>query len=228
MTLPDPLTEIGWLKEAPAVFQQALLGAASTRHFDAGTTIWQAGDTDFGLLGIRSGNAGVLHAMSAPGSPFGHIVGPGYWSGEGPFLSGKPKTVTLVARTHVEAAMVPQRRILALLTSHPDYWQQIGRLALINGQLASVIASDLMIPSSRRRCAATLLRLAGCRFNSPALATTPVIAVAQEELGAMANLTRHTAGPILHGFAKAGLIRLGYRTITIDDGAALRAIADGG
>jgi len=43
----------------------------------------------------------------------------------------------------------------------------------------------------------------------------------------MANLTRHTTGPILHGFAEAGLISLGYRTITIHDADALRALADG-
>lgn len=227
MTLPDPLAEIGWLKEAPADFRQALLGAASTRLFEANATIWQAGDTDFGLLGIRSGDAGVLHAMSTPGSPFGHIVGPGYWTGEGPLLSGKPKTVTLVARTRVEVAMVSHRHVRSLLTSHPEYWQQIGRLALSTGQLASTIAADLLIPKSRRRCAATLLRLAGCRFESRHAAPTRVISIAQEELAAMANLTRHTTGPILHGFVETGLISLGYRTITINNPDVLRAIADG-
>lgn len=227
MTLPDPLFEIGWLKEAPADFRQALLGAASTRHFDPNMTIWQAGDSDSSLIGISSGDAGVLHAMSAPGSPFGHIIGPGYWTGDGPLLSGKPKTVTLVARTRVEVAIVSHRHVRSLLTSRPDYWQQIGRLALINGHLASTIASDLMIPNSRRRCAATMLRLAGCRFKRPHTATAPVVAIAQDEIGAMANLTRYTTGPILHGFAKAGLISLGYRTIIIHDADALRAIADG-
>jgi CRP-like cAMP-binding protein len=227
MILPDPLAAIGWLREAPADFNLSLLDAASTRHFDPGSTIWQAGDTDFGLLGIRSGNAGVLHSMSTPGSPFGHIVGPGYWTGEGPLLSGKPKALTLVARTHVEIAVVAHRHVRSLLTSRPDYWQQIGRLALINGHLSSVIASDLMIPNSRRRCAATLLRLAGCRFERLHTATAPTIAIAQDELAAMANLTRHTTAPILHGFAAAGLISLGYRTITIHEAEALRAIADG-
>jgi CRP-like cAMP-binding protein len=227
MILPDPLATIGWLKETPADFREALLSAASTRHFDPNATFWQAGDTDFGLLGIRSGTAGLLHAMSAPGSPFGHIVGPGYWTGEGPLLSGKPKTVTLVARSPVEVVMIARRHVRTLLTSRPDYWQQIGRLALTQGHLASTIASDLMIPNSRRRCAATLLRLAGCRFDGHAMATAPIIAIAQEELGAMANLTRHTTAPILHSFVAAGLIRLGYRTIAIADVDALRAVADG-
>jgi hypothetical protein len=34
-------------------------------------------------------------------------------------------------------------------------------------------------------------------------------------------------GPILHGFAEAGLISLGYRTITVHDADALRTVADG-
>lgn len=227
MTLPDPLGNIGWLQEAPADFRIAILDAATNKQFGINATIWQAGDTELGLIGIRSGSAGVLHAMAAPGTHFLHIVGPGNWTGEGPLLSGKPKTLTLVARTPVEAAIVSQHKIRALLGSRPDYWQQIGRLALYNSLLVSVIASDLMIPNSRQRCAATLLRLADCRFKGPRSATAPVIAIAQEELGAMVNLTRHTAGPILHGFAAAGLISLGYRTITIHDADALRALADG-
>lgn len=227
MTLSDPLENIGWLKEAPVDFRIAILDAASDRQFGINATIWQAGDTDLGLIGIRNGTAGVLHAMAAPGTHFLHIVGSGDWTGEGPLLSGKPKTLTLVARTPIDVAMVPQHKIRALLESRPDYWQQIGRLALSNALLASAIASDLMIPNSRRRCAATLLRLAGCRFEGPRPARAPVMAIAQEELGAMANLTRHTAGPILHGFVEAGLISLGYRTITVQDADALRAIADG-
>lgn len=59
------------------------------------------------------------------------------------------------------------------------------------------------------------------------MATPPIIAVAQDELGAMANLTRHTISPILHGLAAAGLIALGYRTITIHKADVLRVIADG-
>jgi CRP-like cAMP-binding protein len=98
---------------------------------------------------------------------------------------------------------------------------------LYNALLASVNASDLMIPKSRSRCAATMLRLAGRRFDSPTMAIAPIIAIARDELAAMANLTRHTTGPILHGFAAAGLVLLGYRTITIHDADALRAIAYG-
>lgn len=227
MALSDPFGNIGWLKGAPADFRISILDAAANKQFDINATIWQAGDTELGLIGIRSGNAGVLHAMAAPGTHFMHIVGPGDWTGEGPLLSGKAKTITLVARTPVDVAIVSQHKIRALLGSRPDYWQQIGRLALYNSLLVSVIASDLMIPKSRSRCAATLLRLAGCRFNGPTMATAPVIAVAQDELGAMANLTRNTTGPILHGFAEAGLISLYYRTITIHDADALRTIADG-
>jgi CRP-like cAMP-binding protein len=227
VTLADPFGNIGWLKGAPADFRIAILESATNKQFGINATIWQAGDTGLGLIGIRSGSAGVLHAIAAPGTHFLHIVGPGDWTGEGPLLSGKPKTLTLVARTPVDVAIVAQHKIRTLLGSRPDYWQQIGRLALYNSLLVSVIASDLMIPKSRSRCAATLLRLAGCRFDGPKTAIAPIITIAQDELAAMANLTRHTAGPILHGFAAAGLISLGYRTIIIHDADALRALADG-
>lgn len=165
--------------------------------------------------------------MTTPGSPIGHIASAGFWTGEGPLLSGRPQTLTLVARTPVEAPHTPLRAVQALLACRPQDWQQIGRLALIQGQLATTIGADLMIANSRQRCAATLLRLVGCRFSDPQKSETPTIAVAQEELAAMANLTRHTAGPILHSLAKDGTISLAYRMITIVKAAELRAFADG-
>jgi CRP-like cAMP-binding protein len=87
------------------------------------------------------------------------------------------------------------------------------------------IATDLMIRSSSRRCAATLLRVAGCRFADappPAIAWTN-----QEELGGMANMARSTLNLILGDFESEGLISRGYNQIILHNPAALRAIADG-
>jgi CRP/FNR family transcriptional regulator, cyclic AMP receptor protein len=215
----------GWLRDAAPDFREALLAAAVPRHYDAGVVFWQAGNAGEGLLGIVGGEAGVLHMMARPDSPVLTIVGSGFWAGNGSLLDNVPLTMTLVARTAVEAVLVPRRKVLAILDEQPQHWREIGRMTLGHVNLSVTIAADLMIAKSRQRCAATLLRLASCRFAHLADTAKPIVAT-QDELAAMANMTRHTIGPILRQFADAGLIAQSYRTLSVTDAPALRTIAD--
>lgn len=229
MTNPDPvdLAAIGWLRDAPADFRTALLAAAQPRHFPAGAIFWQAGEPSEGLLGIVRGEASLLHAMARPDTQVLHIVGPGFWGGYGALLNDRPVAMTLQARTAVDAVLVPRHKILAILTAQPQHWREIGRLTLENVFLPTIVAADLMIADSRQRCAATLLRLAGCRAADTGNDTQPqAINASQDEVAAMANTTRHTIGPILRKFTDAGLIKPVYRSISIVNVAALRAVAD--
>ena len=86
--------------------------------------------------------------------------------------------------------------------------------------LSQLVASDMLIRDSRRRCLAALLRVADCRTGG----TEPTTAeLSQDELAAMANLSRQTTCPILREFADAGLVTDGSRNIVLHDMAALRA-----
>ena len=112
-----------------------------------------------------------------------------------------------------------------MLADNPGHWQYIAMLAQTNNEIALNIATDLMIRSSRRRCAATLLRIAGCRFADappPAIAWTN-----QEELGGIANMARSTLNLLLGDLETEGLISRGYNQIILHNPSALRAIADG-
>jgi CRP-like cAMP-binding protein len=132
--------------------------------------------------------------------------------------------MTMVARTPVTAALVPRRAVLAILAAQPQHWREIGRMATEHAYLSIAMAADLMISDSRERCAATLLRLCGCRMGPP---TGPAeIAVTQLELAAMASLSRGSIGPIVKNLVKSGFITVGYRKITIVDVPALQAIAN--
>jgi CRP-like cAMP-binding protein len=225
-TTVQQIGRIGWLRNATDDWRDALLNAAVVKRFEPGSVVWQAGEDGQGLIGICTGIAAALHAMATPATPMMHICGPGFWAGQGPLLTDIQIQLTLVARTPLETVLVPRARVLALLDANPLYWREIGRLALDHSYLATNMAADLMIPDSRARCAATLLRLGECRFAAPPAGVIPEIGITQDELGAMANLSRATIGPILRDFVNAGLVTVGYRNIAINLPARLLAIAE--
>jgi hypothetical protein len=72
---------------------------------------------------------------------------------------------------------------------------------------------------------AVLLRVAGCRYagrNAPAVK----IHFTQEQLAAAANISRYPTGTILRELAAAGLVELGYGTITVMKPTLLRAMVE--
>ncbi len=84
------------------------------------------------------------------------------------------------------------------------------------------MAADLALRDSQRRCFAMLLRAADARFGSAS--NSAVALVGQDELGAMANLSRNTTNRILGEAEAAGLLTARYRAIALHDLAALRHI----
>lgn len=218
--------QIGWLRSASGDWRDAIIAAGVVRRFEPGTVIWQAGEVGAGLIGICKGTAAALHAMAVPATPMIHVFGPGNWAGQGPILVDTSIQLTLVARTPIETLLVPRARVLALLDANPCHWRELGRLALEHSYLATNIATDLMIPDSRARCAATLLRLCNCRFKAPPTGLTTEIGITQDELGAMANLSRASIGPILRDFVNAGLITISYRNIVLNEPSGLLAVAE--
>jgi CRP-like cAMP-binding protein len=83
-----------------------------------------------------------------------------------------------------------------------------------------------MIRDSKRRCIASILRLADCRFSDRPGGRPIEAPLSQEELAAISNLSRTSVSTIVRDLEDAGLITLGYRTIVLVDTDRLRAIVD--
>ncbi|MCF2514593.1 Crp/Fnr family transcriptional regulator [Sphingomonas sp. G124] len=214
----------GWLSDRDSEFQEALLGICRWRHFEPGETLISAGDICAPLVGIASGSAAVVTSLGPPDTPLTHICHPGWWAGYVPLIAGRPTDNATVARTPVYAAVATKSAAEALLSENPGRWKHFARLALYYGEVAANIVADLLIRESDRRCAATLLRIADCRFQgqAPAFAS-----VSQTDLAAIANLSRKTANAILRDFELNGLVARHYNQIDILDPASLRRVADG-
>jgi CRP-like cAMP-binding protein len=214
----------GWLADRDPEFQQALLGICRWRWFQPDEALVTAGDKSAPLVGIAHGTAAMITALGPPDTPLTHICHPGLWIGFVPLVAGRPADNSTVARTPVYAAVASKSGVEALLRENPGWWRHLARLALYYGEIAVNTVADLLIRESDRRCAATLLRVAACRFEGDEPNVAPVN---QTDLAAMANLSRTTANALLGEFERKGLLARQYNHIDIVEPAALRAVADG-
>lgn len=189
------------------------MSAATLRNRPAGQSISYAGDDDGYVWGVVDGQVDFTSGVSSINAPVGDIALPGDWWGFRP-LRGNPRAIHAVARTPLLVAEIPLSVITAMLAENPGWWRHINALNSLKQERWGSGMIDMTIRSSRLRCIAVLLRLAGCRDADNN--TAPVtIHFTQEQLAAAANISRYPTGTILRGLAKAGFVGLGYGTITV-------------
>ncbi len=189
-----------------------------------GDTVWQAGDQASGLFAVIDGDVSCYTAAGASGAPLLHIAGPGSWTGEATIITGEPKRISLVARGPLQAAVVSRTEAMRILAAQPEWWREIGRLAIELQQVITAAAADLLLPSSPVRCAAVLLRVCGRRYND-AFGRNE-IHLSHDELGQMAGIGRQTTARSLAMLEERGLIRSRYGTIELLDTERLRLILE--
>lgn len=222
------LTQVGWLSRTPVDFQQAVLAQCIAQQRSAGDPLYYTGDEVGGIFGIVSGTVEIASIHSNEDAYFVHLAQAGTWIGEASVLTGVTRRISAAARTDCIVAYLPLAAITAIVTRHPEYWRYVGMLAVEHNNLATSGGADLMLRDVERRCLAVLLRVSGCRFRTPGSDDHPEAVISQEELAAMANLSRKSVGDILRKHEQLGHIELGYRTITVKAPNALRAIVMGG
>jgi CRP-like cAMP-binding protein len=217
------LASNGWLAACAPDFVEALLAAGRLRHLQPGEPTHVAGDSQGGIWGLVTGTAQSSTGVAGPETSLTMVFGPGEWGGLGP-VSGFRRQLNIEARGSVALVSVPEASLRRLLDLCPGWWAEINRMNFALMVKIGLLAADLQTVDSRRRVAGLLLNAGGLRLAG---AMPVTLAMSQEEVGRMANLSRYPTGQILRGFAKAGLVRCGYGRIRIEQPAVLRAIAEG-
>lgn len=232
---PMPLTERCavltdhecWFGSAVPEFQQAVLSRCVWREVMTGQHIYSASDVHTDPCGIVDGSVEIYSRYGAGDNPMLHLAHEGSWIGYGSAIRGQPLRVTTVARTNVLLACVPWRAMQELLREQTEWWQFIARAALEYGDIAISGYADSLIQDSARRCACTLLRVAGLQFPRRSRHERPSIPITQDELATMVNVSRTTLLQILRRFEERGLVEQAYRALRVVDAAGLREIAEG-
>jgi CRP/FNR family transcriptional regulator, cyclic AMP receptor protein len=204
----------GWLTKTPAVFRDAVLSHSKLHSFAAGETIYAQGDIEAGLWGLASGTIGVELSGRHRDPRFAYFTGTGFWIGAHTLVMGPARQVGLVALRPSQMLHLPGTAFTTITQQQSDAWRWLAVLPLLQNALAFGILEDLLIRDPQRRCAAILLRLAGCR-GPLAIAEPEDIFVTQEQLAEMINLSRTALGDVLRGFEKKGYISRRYGKLTI-------------
>jgi len=218
------LATTGWLASCPNDFAASLLQAGSPYRLEPGQPLHHAGDAEGGIWGIAAGQAIGASGIGGPNASLAVAFVAGEWGGTGP-MSGAVRQLDVLARVPSIIIGVPQRAVSRLLGENPAWWEHFSKLHFLMAQKFGQLAADLQLSDSEARVAGILLNVAGLRRHGD----DPVrIATTQEEVGRMANLSRYPAAKILRALTREGLLMNRYGWITIQQPAALRAIANGG
>ena len=194
----DNLMNNGWLSLTPAAFADGVLAHCHWRGIDAGQSVQHAGDRSDSLTGIARGTVAISTILASPDVPMMHIGHPGMWFGMITLFTGKSVPTDVVARCDVMVASMALSQLEQLLALHPEWWRHAAVFGVVYGNLGATMAADLMIRDSARRCAASLLRLADCRFQTPGNMHAVEAPLSQDELGAISNLSRTSVSTPLY------------------------------
>jgi CRP-like cAMP-binding protein len=215
------LTLLGQLSEPT---RDALLGLGTTVSFPTGRRIMRLGEfgqTSYLLL------HGCVKVLGNEGGrePLLGIRVAGDLVGEMAVLSRLPRSATVSTCSAVSAKIIPGPDLLAFLADYPD--ASIAVASAISQQLrwANERRVDFASLDPRTRICRVLLALAQAYGHDVDGGRDLGAPLTQDEIASLAGVRLATAEKALRAFAADGLVRLGYRSITVLDMAGLRLAA---
>jgi CRP-like cAMP-binding protein len=212
-----------------AAQQAALRAAGRPRQYPVKSPLVYQGDESDHVIIIERGWAKVTSATEDGHDVVLAVRGPGDLLAESAVLGGRPRTATVTALSPVRALVVPAARFTGFLDDHPDVWMLVTgtfvkRLDDSDRRLRAHVTSR-----GTRRLAMLLAELAERSVQHVPPAPDGSIEIgpplSQEELGSWMDASRETVARAMHGLRREGLIRTGWRRITVVNLPGLREYA---
>ncbi len=191
-----------------------------------GDPIYSIGGPQKWLWGVAKGQVQVRVALIEVEPVLGHIHHEGAWFGESEPLLTTEGLVEMRANGPTVLGKVPYEQFKKLATHYSELFEALARLASMNQLLAMSAANDLILPSSRQRLAATLLRLGGRRASLQGGKSVDEIMATQRDVAGLSKVSMSKASEHLGAMAQDGLIKLEYgRVVLLDIEGLNRVIA---
>jgi len=211
----------GWFSRCPARLREALVAHAQVSAVEAGRWIYDTGDEAHGLYGVLAGSV-TTHVVLDNGEavPIG-ISGPGTVFGYAAQVLGGKRVTTAIARERAETIFVPQHALAAIVRDMPALWLHFAELAteqLVWSMRAYAERLRLSPPAQ----IASRLYLYSFPWGGGGPATLPI---RQDELAELTGFSRKTVNLVLRDFAERGLVKTGYRSISVLDAEGLQRVA---
>lgn len=211
-----------WMARLPEKVQQRVCDDAFDLSHAKNEIVGARGAPVLSWIGVAEGFIKVVtHHKSGRVVVFSGIPA-NAWVGEGSVIKLEPRRYDLVAMAPCRTVHVPRATFLWLLESSLEFNHFIiEHLNARLGQFLGAIETD--------RIADPVVRLARAiqGLFDPVIYpdSGPLLKVSQEELGAMAGLSRQRANAALQILGARGVVRLQYGGLFVADKAALRDLA---
>jgi len=197
----------------------ALIAARSRRYrFAGGETIQQRGDAANGFWLVEAGQVMVCRFGPEGDLTIYAVLGPGDLLGELAHFTGVLRQVDAVADSDAVLLRVEPATIDQLLSDEPDFARWLLKSLASQLRIALDRIEDDRSLSAEARVARALARFAA--------QDGPEIAITQQELADFVGVSRVTTGQALAALAAGGLVKRGYRQITVLDAGRLSSFAE--
>ncbi|RKP47137.1 Crp/Fnr family transcriptional regulator [Pararobbsia silviterrae] len=213
------MSERGWLPVLPEAFRRDVLRQATLLHFAPNEAVFRSNDPIGGVYGLVAGTLSVSIAP-AGATPRLILLGrPGYWTGEGCFLTRQPRRGELRAVVDTTMLQLPLNVLDQMAARDPEVVRYVSLMLMMNVELLFSVIHDLQKPEADRRIASALQRMTW-------IGEVP-IPLTQSDIGIMTNASRKQVNAAIKRFSEAGWLTSTYRSIHVVDPAALRHFAEG-
>lgn len=194
-----------------------IAGICKPHHLAAREVLFLKGDPSDGLYAIRRGLIRIGTTDDLGQQMTMNVLGGGDVFGEIALLDGRSRTADAVAMEDTEMFFLPRRDLLNLLKSEPSIALQL--VELLCARLRDVIErmEETTFLPAETRLARRILMLAidyGAEVHA-----------SQEELAALAGVTRETVNRQLQSWKRSGVLSLGRGRLMIHDLDDLRRLA---
>jgi CRP/FNR family transcriptional regulator len=136
--------------------------------------------------------------------------------GEASFFDGKPRMSSAMALTRCQIISIDRQGAQAVFRDRPELAMAMLKYLASTVRLLSAHVDDMTFWRADQRLARLLLSLDGEAEGG--------IRCTHEFLGHSVGVSRVTVSRVLGDFERQGLVRLGYRTVTVLDPEGLRAL----
>lgn len=179
------------------------------QHLAARAVLFLKGDPSDGLYAIRRGLIRISTTDDLGQQMTMNLLGGGDVFGEIALLDGRFRTADAVAVEDSDMFFLPRRDFLYLLSREPSIALQV--IELLCGRLRDLIErmEEATFLPAETRLARRILMLAADYGM--------VVHVSQEELAALAGITRETVNRQLQRWKRAGVLELGRGHLVIHD-----------
>ncbi len=136
--------------------------------------------------------------------------------GEAAFFDGLPRVSS--AKTIADSAIITitREKMMSCIKKEPQFAMDLMAYLAQTVRMLSAQLDNMTFHNAGERIAGMLLTLSG---------DGGTVNATQDDMAALAGVSRITVSRVLSGFAKKGWVKTSYRSVTITDKAAVREFA---